>query len=92
MPEDSKPVVLSQSLDIPRKRTVDTSQAVEHTNGTTEPLAAPGKRKRAGSSSLDEPGIEGQKVAKRGKVQDTDQEDDLILVDGPSQGAIVIDD
>ncbi|KAI4093624.1 MAG: hypothetical protein LQ339_007632 [Xanthoria mediterranea] len=92
LPEDSKPVVLSQSLDIPRKRTVDTSQADQHTYGTTEPTAAPGKRKRAGSSSLDEPGIEGQKEAKRGKVQDTDQEADLILVDGPSQGAIVIDD
>ncbi|KAI4257889.1 MAG: hypothetical protein L6R42_005413 [Xanthoria sp. 1 TBL-2021] len=91
LPEDSKPVALPQQLEIPRKRIVDTTKAREHTNGNVAPPTAPAKRKRAGSS-LEEPGIEGQKVAKRGKVQETDQEDDLVLVDGPSQGAIVIDD
>ncbi|KAL8776688.1 MAG: hypothetical protein Q9213_008176 [Squamulea squamosa] len=91
LPEHSKPVTLPQQLDIPRKRTIDTTKAHEHTNGDVAPPTVPGKRKRAGSS-LDEPGIEGQKVAKRGKVQATDQEDDVVLVDGPSQGAIVIDD
>ncbi|KAL9627920.1 MAG: hypothetical protein Q9204_006239 [Flavoplaca sp. TL-2023a] len=91
LPEDSKPVSLPQQLEIPRKRTIDTPKAHEHTNGNVAPPTAPGKRKRA-SSTLDEPGIEGQKVAKRGKVQDTEQEDDLVLVEGPNQGAIVIDD
>ncbi|KAL8883493.1 MAG: hypothetical protein Q9192_007138 [Flavoplaca navasiana] len=91
LPEDSKPVSLPHQLDIPRKRTIDTPKAHEQTNGNVAPSTAPGKRKRA-SSTLDEPGIEGQKVAKRGKVQDTEQEDDLVLVEGPNQGAIVIDD
>ncbi|KAL8886317.1 MAG: hypothetical protein Q9215_005968 [Flavoplaca cf. flavocitrina] len=91
LPEDSKPVSLPHQLDIPRKRTIDTPKAHEETNGNIAPPTAPGKRKRA-SSTLDEPGIEGQKVAKRGKVQDTEQEDDLVLVEGPNQGAIVIDD
>ncbi|KAL8908726.1 MAG: hypothetical protein Q9171_005339 [Xanthocarpia ochracea] len=91
LPDDSKPVVLSQQLDIPRKRTLDTKETQEHTNGGVSPPTAPGKRKRA-ASSLEEPGTEGQKDAKRGKVQATDQEDELILVDGPGQGAIVIDD
>ncbi|KAL8857504.1 MAG: hypothetical protein Q9178_005999 [Gyalolechia marmorata] len=91
LPDDSKAVALPQQLDIPRKRTLDTTRPHEHTNGAVSPPTAPGKRKRAGSS-LEEPGIEGQKDAKRGKVQATDQEDELILVDGPGQGAIVIDD
>ncbi|KAL9034502.1 MAG: hypothetical protein Q9180_005370 [Flavoplaca navasiana] len=91
LPEDSKPVSLPQQLEIPRKRTVDITKEQEHTNGNVAPPTAPGKRKRA-SSTLDEPGIEGQKVPKRGKVQDTEQEDDLVLVEGPNQGAIVIDD
>ncbi|KAL8663024.1 MAG: hypothetical protein Q9168_008166 [Polycauliona sp. 1 TL-2023] len=92
LPEDSKPVTLSHQLEIPRKRTVDTPKTHELTNGNAKEAApAPGKRKRAGSSP-DAPGIEGQKVAKRGRVQQTDQEDDLVLIDGPSQGAIVIDD
>ncbi|KAL8917754.1 MAG: hypothetical protein Q9172_005703 [Xanthocarpia lactea] len=91
LPDDSKPVVLSQQLDIPHKRILDTKETHEHTNGGVSPPTAPGKRKRAGSS-LEEPGIEGQKDSKRGKVQATDQGDELILVDGPGQGAIVIDD
>ncbi|KAL8644855.1 MAG: hypothetical protein Q9226_007562 [Calogaya cf. arnoldii] len=92
LPEDSKPVaLLPQQLDIPRKRIVEPSKAPAHTNGGSAPPTAPGKRKRA-SSTLDEPGIDGQKVAKRGKMQDTDQEDDLVLVEGPNRGAIAIDD
>ncbi|KAL8990626.1 MAG: hypothetical protein Q9169_008079 [Polycauliona sp. 2 TL-2023] len=92
LPEDSKPVTLSLKVDIPRKRIVDTPKVHQQTNGNATPAPAPGKRKRAGSTP-EEPGIEGQKVAKRGKVQDADQDDDdLVLVDGPSQGAIVIDD
>ena len=91
LPEDSKPVSLPQQLEIPRKRTIDITKEQAHTNGNVAPPTASGKRKRA-SSTLDEPGIEGQKVAKRGKVQDTEQDDDLVLVEGPNQGAIVIDD
>ncbi|KAI4273770.1 MAG: hypothetical protein LQ337_004402 [Flavoplaca oasis] len=91
LPEDSKPVSLPQQLEIPRKRAIDIAKEQGHTNGNVAPPTVPGKRKRA-SSTLDEPGIEGQKVAKRGKVQDTEQEDDLVLVEGPNQGAIVIDD
>ncbi|KAL8730531.1 MAG: hypothetical protein Q9166_003982 [cf. Caloplaca sp. 2 TL-2023] len=97
LPEDSKPISLPDQLHIPRKRIIDTQKSHEHTNGDAPPPSAPtvpGKRKRAGSS-LEEPGIEGQKSTKRGKVQttsDKDDKDDIVLVDGPSQGAIVIDD
>ncbi|KAL8680714.1 MAG: hypothetical protein Q9186_003112 [Xanthomendoza sp. 1 TL-2023] len=91
LPEDSKPVALPQQLHIPRKRNIDVEKHHEHANGHVPPPTVPGKRKRA-DSSIEEAGIEGQKSTKRGKAQTTSEDDDLIVVDGPSNGAIVIDD
>ncbi|KAI4233983.1 MAG: hypothetical protein L6R40_006910 [Gallowayella cf. fulva] len=91
LPDDSKPIALPRQLDIPRKRTLDAEKHHEHANGHVPPPTVPGKRKRAGSS-IEEPGIEGRTSTKRGKIQSTSENDDLIVVDGPSNGAIVIDD
>ncbi|KAL8811093.1 MAG: hypothetical protein Q9200_002063 [Gallowayella weberi] len=91
LPGDSKPVALPQELNIPRKRNIDAEKHREHANGHVSPPTVPGKRKR-GASSLEEPGIEGQKTSKRGKVQNASEDDDLVVVGGPSNGAIVIDD
>ncbi|KAL8814245.1 MAG: hypothetical protein Q9223_006518 [Gallowayella weberi] len=91
LPGDSKPVALPQELNIPRKRNIDAEKHREHANGHVSPPTVPGKRKR-GASSLEEPGIEGQKTSKRGKVQNASEGDDLVVVGGPSNSAIVIDD
>ncbi|KAL8709224.1 MAG: hypothetical protein Q9220_005967 [cf. Caloplaca sp. 1 TL-2023] len=90
LPEDSKPVSLAQNFEVPRKPTVDAEKADKHVNGTSAPPAAPGKRKRG--ASVDEPGLEGQQSSKRGKMQTTLEDDEVILVDNSANGAIVIDD
>ncbi|KAL8688351.1 MAG: hypothetical protein Q9218_005719 [Villophora microphyllina] len=90
LPEGSKPVSLPSDFEVPRKPTIDAEKVQEKVNGAVTPPTAPGKRKRA--SSTDEPSIEGQIPMKRGKIQEGPQDNDLILVEDSSNGAIVIDD
>ncbi|KAL8716461.1 MAG: hypothetical protein Q9225_006213 [Loekoesia sp. 1 TL-2023] len=90
LPEDSKPISLPPDIEIPRKRTIDTENVHKNGNGTVSPPTAPGKRKRTGS--LEEPTIEGRQPIKRGKVQNASEADGVVLVDGSSNGAIIIDD
>ncbi|KAI4240316.1 MAG: hypothetical protein LQ352_007664 [Teloschistes flavicans] len=88
--EDSKPVSLPLDLEIPRKPTIDAEIVQEKVNGAVPSPTMPGKRKRG--ASTDEPSIEGQIATKRGKTQEAPQDDDLIVVEDGSNGAIVIDD
>ncbi|KAL8931100.1 MAG: hypothetical protein Q9208_000203 [Pyrenodesmia sp. 3 TL-2023] len=97
LPEDSAPISLSADITVPRKQKIETGHAHQNGNnshpngnGAVSPPTAPGKRKRTGS--LAEPTIEGQQPIKRGKVRNATDADDVVLVDGPSNGAIVIDD
>ncbi|KAL8947860.1 MAG: hypothetical protein Q9222_005898 [Ikaeria aurantiellina] len=90
LPEDSKSVSLAQKFEILRKPTLDAEKVREHVNGTIASPTAPGKRKRG--ASVDEPSIEGQQSKKRGMIQTTAEKDDVILVDGPANGAIIIED
>ncbi|KAL9579117.1 MAG: hypothetical protein Q9212_005295 [Teloschistes hypoglaucus] len=90
LPDQSKPVSLPSGFEIPRKPTIDAEKVRDKVNGAISPPTAPGKRKRA--ASTDEPSIEGQISTKRGKLQKAPQDDDLIVVEDNSNGAIVIDD
>ncbi|KAI4128610.1 MAG: hypothetical protein LQ338_002644 [Usnochroma carphineum] len=90
LPEDSTPISLPADIEIPRKRSIETEHVHQNGNGTVSPPTAPGKRKRTGS--LEEPSIDGRQPVKRGKVQRSSEADGVILVDGSSNGAIVIDD
>ncbi|KAI4134480.1 MAG: hypothetical protein LQ341_006019 [Variospora aurantia] len=90
LPEGSDPVSLLPNIDVPRKHLVEKEVVHQNGNGAMLPPTAPRKRKRTGS--LEEPGIEGRQPIKRGKVQDASGADDVVLVNGSSNGAIVIDD
>lgn len=90
LPDESKPVSLPSGFEIPRKPTIDAEKVQDKVNGAVSPPTAPGKRKRA--ASTDEPSIEGQISTKRGKLQKAPQDDDLIVLEDSSNGAIVIDD
>ncbi|KAL9017072.1 MAG: hypothetical protein Q9185_005583 [Variospora sp. 1 TL-2023] len=90
LPEGSDPISLLPNIDVPRKHLVEKEVVHQNGNGAMLPPTAPGKRKRTGS--LEEPSIEGRQPIKRGKVQDISGADDVVLVNGSSNGAIVIDD
>lgn len=90
LPESEKPVLLPSGFEVPRKPTIDAEQIQQKVNGTITPPTSQGKRKR--ELSLEEPGIDGQLPTKRGKVQNGSQDDELIIVEDSSNGAIVIDD
>ncbi|KAL9606163.1 MAG: hypothetical protein Q9179_000676 [Wetmoreana sp. 5 TL-2023] len=90
LPEDSKPVALPTNFEVPRKPTIDAEKVRQKVNGAISPPTVPGKRKRG--ASIEESGIEGQLPPKRGKVHETSKDDDPILVEDSSNGAIVIDD
>lgn len=91
LPEDTEPISLPADIEVPRKQTGEPDHVQPNGNGILHALTASSKRKRAGSS-LEEPGIEGRQPMKRGKVQDAPEPDDVVLVDGSGNGAIVIDD
>ncbi|KAL8964714.1 MAG: hypothetical protein Q9197_006835, partial [Variospora fuerteventurae] len=90
LPEGSDPISLLPNIDVPRKHLVEKEVVHQNGNGAMLPPTAPGKRKRTGS--LEEPSIEGRQPIKRGKVQDASGADDVVLVNGSGNGAIVIDD
>lgn len=89
LPDDSKPVLVPHKLNIARKAKTSTTQpwkaiptAVTTLNGTGS------KRKR----SLDEVEDEQDRNMKRGKVQKNVSNDELVIVDDSSNGAIIIED
>lgn len=98
LPGDSKAVQLPKKLEIARKPKDKPAPATNgdtngdtNGHGTTEPVGT--KRKR----SLDEPENGVQQDHKRGKIQMASkaigfQDDDMVIADDSTDGAIVIDD
>lgn len=94
LPGDSKAVQLPKKLDIARKPKDAPAPATNgdtNGHGTTEPVGT--KRKR----SLEEPDNGVPQDHKRGKIQMPSkaigfQDDDLVIADDSTDGAIVIDD
>ncbi|KZF19415.1 putative ubiquitin-like activating enzyme [Xylona heveae TC161] len=98
LPEDSKPVLLPEKVEVPRKPKA-VAPAVEPAppvaNGVAHaPNAADNadlKRKRNASDI----GLEDEQIKKRGKVAEETShavEEDLVVVEDSGNGAIVIDD
>lgn len=94
LPENSKPVQVPGNLNIARKPRASTaSETNGHTNGhTTIGSLGPHNAKR--KRSLDQIENDAQPEPKRGKMVKVNgpQDDDLVITDGPNDGAIVIDD
>ncbi|MCJ1256939.1 E1 ubiquitin-activating protein uba2 [Lignoscripta atroalba] len=91
LPEDSKPILMPESLKIGRKPRVTgellpngfTDAKTAHTNGTGT------KRKR----DADEAGLDEDLISKRGKVHELPpKKDDPVVLNDTGNGAIVIDD
>ncbi len=89
MPAESKPILVPQKIEVARK---PKSISTPSTNGVINRVPIQngfvGKRKR----DADEADLEEQEqIRKRGKIQATTTDDDLIVLDDSSKGAIVID-
>ncbi|KAI9871470.1 MAG: E1 ubiquitin-activating protein uba2 [Pleopsidium flavum] len=89
LPEESKPILVPQKLEVARK---PKSISAPTTNGAGNRVPVQngfvGKRKRnADEADLDEQ----EQTRKRGKLQATTTDNDLIVLDDSSNGAIVID-
>ncbi|MCJ1303094.1 E1 ubiquitin-activating protein uba2 [Hypocenomyce scalaris] len=91
LPEDSKPVMIPDDLEIARKPKVN-SEAVPNgsVNGVASINGTGTKRKRsADESSIDQQ----EQIKKRGKVKEAPaNDDDLVVLDYAGDGAIVLDD
>ena len=92
LPEDSKPILLPEKFAIARRpnKIADELLTNGHTNGNIPHInGTSSKRKR----EVDEPEIDQVQLLKRGKVRElASKEDDLVVLDDPTNGAIVIDD
>ncbi|KAI9713499.1 MAG: E1 ubiquitin-activating protein uba2 [Bogoriella megaspora] len=92
LPQDSKPITLPETVSIPLKSLVLSENAgTKETNGLAVNGATLGKRKR-GADELD---MEVEQTNKRGKVVEEPakaKDDDLVLLDDSTNGAILIDD
>jgi len=89
LPAESKPILVPQKIEVARK---PKSISTPSTNGVINRVPIQngfvGKRKR----DADEADLEEQEqIRKRGKIQATTTDDDLIVLDDSSKGAIVID-
>ncbi|KAF2431057.1 ubiquitin-activating enzyme E1 3 [Tothia fuscella] len=91
LPADGKAIQLSETLNIPRKAkaapTQESEKAVVYSDAPTNGVN--GKRKRSATDA----GIDEVAPSKKGKaVAKPDADDDVIFLDDPVSGAIVIDD
>lgn len=87
LPDDSKPVLVPQKITIARKPKSSTIQPSKEMPTVAASLNGTGsKRKR----SLEETEDEQDRGMKRGKKNLTD--DELVIVDDSSNGAIIIED
>lgn len=85
---ESNPIVAPEKLDIPLKPPTAAALVANGTNGATTEMAI-GKRKR----EADEASLEEELTKKRGKVAEANALDDnVVLVDDSTNGAILIDD
>jgi len=89
LPADSKPIIIPDMPDIARKP-VNIDGTAAEANGTTQSSNGPlSKRKR----SLGDGDVDQAETVKRSKVHaPSTADDEVILVDDRSNGAIIIDD
>lgn len=89
LPDDSKPVLVPHKLTIDRKAKSSTTKPWKEIPTAVPTLNGTGfKRKR----SLDEIEDEQDRNMKRGKIQKIVSNDELVIVDDSSNGAIIIED
>lgn len=89
LPDDSKPVLVPNKLTIARKAQSSTTQPRKEIPTAVTTLNGTGfKRKR----SPDEIEEDSDRKMKRGKVQKKVSDDELVIVDDSSNGAIIIED
>lgn len=89
LPDDSKPVIIPEKVQIPRKANkIATPSTTDQPNGTITTNGANVKRKR----SLDDLDHDPIKSGKRGRILAATKELDLIVLDDSGNGAIVVED
>lgn len=90
LPDESKSVLLSQTIKIPRKPTAVSDKANGEALVAVSANGVSAKRKR--SASPEEPPFQQQQNAKRGKLQRPVVKNDPVVIEDSTNGAIVIDD
>ncbi|KAL9044866.1 MAG: hypothetical protein Q9214_002026 [Letrouitia sp. 1 TL-2023] len=90
LPEDSKSVLLPQTIRIPRRPTAASDRTNSEALVTVAANGVTAKRKR--SASPEEPPFQRQQSAKRGKLQQAVVSNDPVVIEDSTNGAIVIDD
>lgn len=89
LPDDSKPVMIPEKLQIPRKPNENgTPTTTDQPNGIILTNGANSKRKR----SVEDPDDDQIQSGKRGKVLAATKELNPIILDDSSNGAIVVED